>query len=122
LLPAAERMARTTSALENLWGGAKVNIGKGLMQSDRLLLQRLVHLVKLVWKLWVTLNNLELRKLLTLLKNMVMSDGMELEEINRAAAEVGDWVGLNTALLTATNYIQLLKYFLLLFKAEKNIK
>jgi hypothetical protein len=62
------------------------------MQSDRAIVATFGTFGEAVWKLWVTLNNLELRKLLTLLKKWLCLDGMELEEINRAAAEVGDWV------------------------------
>jgi hypothetical protein len=87
LLPAAERMARTTSALENLWGGAKVNIGKGLMQSDRAIVATFGTFGEAGMEALGNSQQFRAEKIADFTENMVMSDGMELEEINRAAAD-----------------------------------
>lgn len=56
------------------------------------------------------------------LKNGYKPSGSELDEIEQQAAHVGNWsMGLNMALLSATNYIQLPKILNMSGKAEKAI-
>jgi hypothetical protein len=84
-------MARTTSALENLWGGAKVNIGKGLMQSDRAIVATFGTFGEAGMEALGNSQQFRAEKIADFTEKYgyVRRNGVR---INRAAAEVGDWV------------------------------
>ena len=121
LLPEVERLSAINSKLNNLWAGAKSNIGKGLMKTD----QAVVATFGTFGEAGIeALNNSrDFRQ--NMIDNFVATHGyapgqQDLDKINKDAESVGNWsFGLNTALLTATNYIQLPKIYASSFKAEK---
>jgi hypothetical protein len=123
LLPEVERLSAINSKLNNLWAGAKSNIGKGLMKTDQAIVATFGTFGEAGME---ALNNSqEFRKnLMNEYKQThgYNAEGADLDKINKDAESVGNWsFGLNTALLTATNYIQLPKIYASSFKAEKGI-
>jgi len=122
-LAETERLVAATSKLEGLWGQAKSQVGKGLMNTDRSIVATFGTFGESGME---ALNNSQQ------FRNQMISefkqkhgydpDGKDLDAINEYAESVGDWsFGLNTALLTATNYIQLPKIYSSSFKSEKQI-
>ena len=123
ILPEVERLSTINTKLNSLWSQTKGAIGSVLMKAD----QGIVATFGTVGESGMeALNNSQEFR-----KNMIdeftkthgyAPSGKDLETINSNAESVGNWsFGLNTALLTATNYIQLPKIYSSSFKAEKNI-
>ena len=123
LLPEVERLSSINSKLKSLLGEVQSGVGKGLMKAD----QAVVATFGTVGEagLEALHNSKEFRK--TLIDDFINTYGYtpgeaDLEKINKSAESVGNWsFGLNTALLTATNYVQLPKIYSSSFKAEKGI-
>jgi hypothetical protein len=122
-LPQAERIAAVNSRLNSTLQSAKVQAGKALMKSDRAIVATTGTMGEAGME---ALNNSkEFRQ------NAIQDfkdrygyspDGADLERINNAAESIGNFSFFaNSALLTATNYIQLPKIFSSSFTAEKNI-
>ena len=123
ILPEIERLSQVNSKLNTLWNSTKGKIGAGLLKSD----QAIVATFGTVGEagLEALNNSTEFRN------NMIAEyarthgydpTGKDLEEINKNAEGVGNWsFWLNTALLTATNYVQLPKIYSSSFKSEKEI-
>ncbi len=122
-LAETERLVAATSKLEGLWGQAKSQIGKGLMSTDRSIVATFGTFGEAGME--ALHNSQEFRN--TMISNFKSKygydpDGKDLDQINQYAESVGNWTfGLNTALLTATNYIQLPKIYSSSFKGEKQI-
>jgi hypothetical protein len=123
ILPEAERLATINSRLNGLLTQTKGTIGRGLMKADR----GIVATFGTVGEAGLeSLNNSQqFRK--NMIDEFIATHGyspneQELAEINNYAENVGNWSFLtNSALLTATNYIQLPKIYSSSFKAEKEI-
>ena len=122
LLPQVEQLPSTLSKLRTLYTEAKVAAGKGLTHSNQFITALGGSFGEGSMEAY---NNMhEFRD------NMVKEfqnkygyspDGQDLENINKYAENVGKWsLGLNVALLTGTNYIQLPKIFSSSFKGEKS--
>ena len=122
-LPQAQRLATINSSLEGLWNQAQGLVGKGLMKAD----QAIVATFGTVGEAGIeSLNNSQQfrQKMIDdyTAEHGVAPTGDALKEINKYAESVGNWsFATNTALLTATNYIQLPKIFSSTFKGEKDI-
>ncbi|MCJ7691132.1 MAG: hypothetical protein MUO60_17710, partial [Clostridiaceae bacterium] len=122
-LPQIERISAINNKLSSLYKSSTVGIGKGLMKAD----QAIVATFGTFGESGIeALNNSqEFRNNMISQytdKNGYAPEGDDLEEINKYAESVGNWsFGLNTALLTATNYIQLPKIYASSFKGEKQI-
>lgn len=123
LLPKIDRIGAVTNKLQSIWGEAQIGIGKGLMKTD----QAIVATFGTVGESGMeALNNSkEFRQ--NMIKDFVKTHGYQpekedLDTIDRYAQSVGNSSFLlNTALLSATNYIQLPKIYSSSFKAEKDI-
>jgi len=121
--PNIAKLSSVTSKLENLWNGAKQQVGKGLMKAD----QGIVAFLGTTGEAGMEAlgNSQEFRK--NMIDEFVKTHGYsptenDLKEINKSAESVGNWsLGLNVALLTATNYIQFPKMLGSSYKAEKGI-
>lgn len=122
-LPQIERISAINNKLSNLYKSSTAGIGKGLMKAD----QAIVATFGTFGESGIeSLSNSQQFR-----NNMISQytdtrgyapEGKDLEEINNYAESVGNWsFGLNTALLTATNYIQLPKIYASSFKGEKQI-
>jgi hypothetical protein len=123
MLPATERLAVMTNELKGLGNSALSGLGKGLMKADR----GIIATFGTVGESGLEgLNNSQQ------FRQQMIADftrthgyaptGGDLDKINNYAESVGNWsFGLNTALLTATNYIQLPKIYSSSFKNEKEI-
>lgn len=122
-LAETERLVAATSKLEGLWGQAKSEIGKGLMKTDRSIVATFGTFGESGME--ALSNSQGFRdKMISEFKQKhgYDPDGKDLAQINEYAESVGNWTfGLNTALLTATNYIQLPKIYSSSFKGEKQI-
>ena len=122
-LPQLERLATINSKLSNLWNGTKSAVGKGLMKSD----QAIVATFGTFGEAGIEAlsNSRQFRQeMIDQFKytHGYAPEGADLEGINNDAESVGNWsFALNTALLTATNYIQLPKIYASSFKSEKGI-
>ena len=122
-LAQAERMAVATSKLGQLWEGAAPTIGKGLMKADRAIVATMGSIGE--GGIEALNNSQEFRK--KMISDFEVTHGYspskeQIEEINGYAEKVGNWsLGLNVALLSVTNYIQLPKIFSSTFKGEKQI-
>ena len=122
-LPQVERLSSINSKLNNLWAGARSDIGKGLMKTDQAIVATFGTFGEAGME---ALNNSqEFRKNLIdefKQRNGYDPEGVDLDRINSESESVGRWsFWANTALLTATNYIQLPKIYSSSFKAEKDI-
>lgn len=123
LLPQSQRMGAITSKLTELFNSSKSGIGSALMKADRGIVATFGTFGEAGIE---ALNNAS-----SFRENMVQRykaehgyapDEEEMAKINKEAEAVGNWsFGLNTALLTATNYIQLPKIFSSSFKSEKSL-
>lgn len=118
-----ERLGATTSKLEKLWQQAKSTTGERLMKTDQFIVAAFGTFGEAGIE---ALNNSQQFR-----DNMIADytrshgyspDEKDLKEINDYSEKVGNWsFGLNTALLTATNYVQLPKIYSSSFKGEKAI-
>ena len=123
LLPEIERLASVNSKLKGLWAEAQSGIGKGLMKSD----QAIVATFGTVGEAGLEALNNSKQFRQDRINDFVATHGyapgqQDLDKINSDAESVGNWsFALNTALLTATNYVQLPKIYSSSFKAEKEI-
>ena len=123
MLPATERLAVMTNQLKGLGNSAMSGLGKGLMKADR----GIIATFGTVGESGLEgLNNSQQfrQEMIADFKKTHGYDptGADLDKINSYAENVGNWsFGLNTALLTATNYIQLPKIYSSSFKNEKEI-
>lgn len=123
MLPATERLSTLTSNLKGLGNSAISTVGKGLMKADR----GIVATFGTVGEagLEALNNSQEFRR--NMIDEFTKTHGYaptegDLNKINEYAESVGNWsFGLNAALLTATNYIQLPKIYSSSFKNEKEI-
>jgi len=118
-----QRLGTTTSKLEKLWQSAKVSTGTGLMKTDQFITAAFGTFGEAGIE---ALNNTHQFRDDMIAKYTASHgyapDKEDLQEINDYAQQVGDWsFKLNTALLTATNYVQLPKIFASSFKGEKSI-
>jgi hypothetical protein len=123
ILPQAERLATINSRLSGLAASAQKSIGLGLMQADRAIVATFGTAGEAGLE---SLNNSQdFRQ--QMIDNFKATRGYDptpadLQEINRLAESVGNWSYLgNSALLTATNYIQLPRIFSSSFKSDKDI-
>lgn len=122
ILPQAERLAVMNNKLNSLWNTTKGSIGAGLIKSDRAIVATFGTFGESGLE---ALNNSQQFR-----NNMIddftrqhgyAPDGNDLKQINEYAESIGNSTFLlNTALLTATNYIQLPKIYGSSFKAEKS--
>ena len=123
LLPEIERLASVNSKLKGLWAEAQSGIGKGLMKSD----QAIVATFGTVGEAGLEALNNSKQFRQDRINDFVATHGyapgqQDLDKINNEAESVGNYsFWLNTALLTATNYVQLPKIYSSSFKAEKEI-
>ena len=119
LLPATQRLSAINSELSAVLG----SLGKGLMKSDRAIVAAFGTIGE------AGLEALSSSKAFReqMINDFIADKGYQptetdLEEINRLSESVGNFSYFaNSALLTATNYIQLPKIFSSSFKNEKNI-
>jgi hypothetical protein len=122
-LPQAERIAAVNSRLNSTLQSAKVQAGKALMKSDRAIVATTATMGEA--GLEALNNSKEFRQsAIQEFKDKYgySPEGEDLERINKASESVGNFSFFaNSALLSATNYIQLPKIFSSSFKAEKNI-
>jgi len=122
-LPAAQRLSTIGSRLNQLINTSKVGVGGALMKADRGIVAAFGTFGEAGME---ALNNSQQfrQQLIQEYKNKYGADpeGRDLEEINQNADAVGKWsFGLNSALLTATNYIQLPKIYSSSFRGERAI-
>ena len=123
LLPKVERLSSINSKLTTLLAESQAGIGKGLMKAD----QAIVATFGTVGEagLEALHNSREFRK--NMIDDFIATHGyspgqQDLDKINKDAESVGNWsFALNSALLTATNYVQLPKIYSSSFKSEKEI-
>ena len=122
-LPQVERLAAVNNKLSNLYRSSTAGVGRGLMKADQAIVATFGTFGE---------SGIEALSNSQQFRNNMISEytnsrgyapeGKDLEEINKNAESVGNWsFGLNTALLTATNYIQLPKIYASSFKGEKQI-
>lgn len=121
VLPAGQRAAAVTSKLTQLYNSAKSGLGGGLMKADRGIVATFGTFGEAGME---ALGNSRMFR-----EKMIQDyrdkhgydpDESELSKIDQEAESVGNWsFGLNTALLSATNYIQLPKIFSSSFKGDK---
>jgi len=116
LLPQAERLSNINAQLTKL-------LGAGLMKTDRAIVATFGTVGEAGME---ALNNSqEFRK--NMIDNFQKTNGyyptkLDLDQINQYADNVGNWsYGLNSALLSVTNYVQLPKIYASSFKGEKQI-
>jgi hypothetical protein len=121
-LPQVERLSSINNKLSNIWNTTKSSVGNGLMKFDR----GITAVMGTAGEAGLeSLNNSqEFRK--NMIDEFTRTHGYEpteqdVAEINIQAENVGKYSFLlNSALLTATNYIQLPKIYSSSFKAEKD--
>jgi len=123
VLPTGQRLAAINSRISQLYNSSKAGLGGALMKADRGIVATFGTFGEAGIE---ALNNSQQFR-----ENLVQAykdkhgyapDEEELAKINDEAESVGNWsFGLNTALLTATNYIQLPKIYASSFRAEKAI-
>lgn len=117
------RMATTLSKLENVYNEAKYSLGTGLKTHGD---QAITALMGSASEAGIEAlqNSQQFRQ--QMISDFKKNHGYdpnpeEISKINESAEKVGNWSwGLNVALLTGTNYIQLPKIFASSFKAEKS--
>jgi len=123
MLPATERLAVMNNQLKGLGNSALSTIGKGLMKAD----QGIIATFGTVGESGLEALNNSQQFRQEMINDFTKTHGYsptgeDLNKINTYAESVGNWsFGLNTALLTATNYIQLPKIYSSSFKSEKEI-
>jgi hypothetical protein len=123
LLPEVERLSSINSKLKALLAESQASVGKGLMKAD----QAIVATFGTVGEagLEALNNSRDFRQ--NLIDNFISTHGytpgqQDIAKINSEAESVGNWsFALNSALLTATNYVQLPKIYSSSFKAEREI-
>lgn len=119
LLPATQRLSAINSELSAVLG----SVGRGLMKSDRAIVATFGTIGEA--GLEALSNSKAFRE--QMINDFVADKGYQptetdLKEIDRLSESVGNFSYFaNSALLTATNYIQLPKIFSSSFKNEKNI-
>ena len=123
MLPEVERLSSISSRLQSLSNGVRSTVGQGLMKADRGITAAFGTVGEAGME---ALNNSQQFR-----KNMIdeftkthgyAPEQKDIDIINKYAESVGNSSFLaNSALLTATNYIQLPKIYSSSFKAEKEI-
>ena len=123
LLPEVERLSSINSKLKGLLAESQSKIGKGLLKSD----QAIVATFGTVGESGLEALNNSKQFRQDRINDFVATHGyapgeQDLYKINSEAESVGNFsFWANTALLTATNYVQLPKIYSSSFKAEKEI-
>ena len=122
-LSKAERMAATIDGLEGLTSQAKSIVGAGLRKADQGIVAFTGTYSEAGMEGMQNIHQFRAEALKDFEKtNNRKPNSEELKNINDYADRVGLWsFGINTALLTGTNYIQLSKIYASSFGAEKNI-
>jgi hypothetical protein len=123
MLPATERLAVMNNQLKGLGNTALSTVGKGLMKADRGIIATFGTVGESGLEALNNSQQFRQQMIADFVKTHGYSPtGADLDQINSHAESVGNWsFGLNTALLTATNYIQLPKIYSSSFKSEKQI-
>lgn len=123
LLPKAQRLSSITESISKLYNSSKVGLGEALMKADRGIVATFGTFGESGIE---ALNNSQQFREAAIQaykdEHGYAPDEEEIAKINAEAEYVGNWsFGLNTALLTATNYIQLPKIYSSAFKSEKTL-
>jgi hypothetical protein len=123
LLPQASRLGSINTKLQGLWNGVKPVIGQGLMKTDKVIVATFATAGESGIE---SLSNAkQFRE--TMIEDFKTAHGYypekeDLDKINKYSENVGNWsLGLNAALLSFTNYVQLSKIWASAFKPEKQV-
>ncbi len=120
--PKATKLSSSVQKLEDLWNASKSTAGKALQKADQFIVASAGSIGEGSMEAY---NNMQEYR-----KNMVQQykdkygvapSDSDLASINDYSEKVGNFsLGMNVALLTATNYVQLPKIFSSTFKGERS--